>query len=217
MLATHLLDAGNSWQFSHGADLLQYDGRITSTSDVGTVFGWLLIPQKGHYLPSGVPAASLRIDSSGAEGQVHATVSIGGRQEPVSLALGRAPAPPPPCAATEVRVCGECKTVPLTCPHDQRLDFIVATGDDGSCSCDEYCATDWDNAAKTARPHWSGATSAFGKNSSAFRCQGTGPLLCLCVQARHFCPKIEHLCKSGCDKLGEPVAQEFCVPTNQGL
>eukprot|EP01050_Picozoa_sp_SAG11_P007228 SAG11_NODE_594_length_8302_cov_1.386810_8_plen_77_part_00 len=66
------------------------------------------------------------------------------------------------------------------------MDFLTVTGDDGSCSCDEYCATDWDNAVKKQRPHWTGATSAFGTNSSAFKCLGIGeknsPLVCICVQ-----------------------------------
>jgi hypothetical protein len=68
------------------------------------------------------------------------------------------------------------------------VDFLTVTGDDGSCSCDEYCATDWGNTAKKQRPHWTGATSAFGKNSSAFKCPGigAGPLVCICVQATHF-------------------------------
>ena len=92
---------------------------------------------------------------------------------------------------------------------------LTVTGDNGSCGCDEYCATDWDNAAKKQRPHWTGATSAFGSNSSAFKCPGigAGPLVCICVQATHFCPKIAHLCKSGCDKPGAPVPQNYCVPS----
>jgi hypothetical protein len=34
----------------------------------------------------------------------------------------------------------------------------------------------------------------------------------VCVQATHFCPKIQHLCKAGCDKPGVPAPKDFCVP-----
>jgi hypothetical protein len=192
------------------APTLVYDGRIPET---GATLGWLLIPQK-HKSSSSALAASLQIKSTSVNGLVTATVSIAGKSETVSLPLGRAPAPPPPCASNEARVCGECKALSpsLSCPKGQRVDFYVASGNDGSCPCDQYCATDWNNQAKRTRPHWKGATSAFGTNSSAFKCPGTDPLVCVCVQASHFCPKIQHLCKEGCDAPGLPVAKDNCVP-----
>jgi hypothetical protein len=160
---------------------------------------------------------SLRLRSvGGADGAVVvATVTIGGEHEEVSLALGPPPPLPPACGANEERICGECRAWPrgLACPAGQRVDYVMASGDDGSCSCDEYCATDWEGAARAARPHWTGATSAFGPNSSTIKCGGQGqPPFCVCVQATHFCPKIPHLCKDGCNRLGLPAAQDFCVP-----
>ena len=193
------------------APTLVYDGKVPKT---GAVFGWLLVPQKDGSM--GMPQASLKLHPAGSGGRVTAAVSIGGKRENVSLDLGPPPPTPPACAANEARICGECKAWPkaLACPKGQRVDFLTVTGDDGSCSCDEYCATDWSHAAQNERPKWTGATSAFGPASPPFKCPGgpSGSLVCICVQATHFCPKIPHLCKSGCEAPGLPPARDFCVP-----
>jgi hypothetical protein len=173
---------------------------------------WLQEPRT-----NGRPVATLELDSKVGEGGIVAgTVTIGGKQERVSLRLGEPPAPPPPCAAGSQRVCGECMLLPagLTCPKGQKVDVLLASGDDGSCSCDEYCATNWGGHVKSAKPGWTGATSVFGKNSSVFGCGSVpgAPKMCACVQATHFCPAIVHLCKSGCDKVGSPVPLNYCVP-----
>jgi hypothetical protein len=191
------------------APTLVYDGAVPKT---GAVFGWLMVPQKDG--SAGMPVASLKIISADTDGRVVATVTIGSKRDNVTLDLGRMPPTPAPCAANEARICGKCKTWPksLTCPQGQRVDFLTVTGNDGSCSCSEYCATDWSRAVQKSRPHWTGATSAFEKNTPAFKCPGSTSLACVCVQATHFCPKILHLCKDGCDKPGVPSAKGFCVP-----
>ena len=35
-----------------------------------------------------------------------------------------------------------------------------ALGDNGSCDCDDFCASGWTGKVKATRPDWSGATSA---------------------------------------------------------
>ena len=193
------------------APTLVFDGAVPKT---GALFGWLLIPQKDS--STGMPVASLTLDSAvGVDGTAKATVTIAGREERVSLPLGVPPAPPPPCAAGTQRICGvgkECMAVPkpLSCPSGQKLDVLLVSGDDGSCSCDEYCATNWGNHVKAKKPHWTGATSAFGKNSSVIKCGSNQ--VCACIQAAHFCPEIIHLCKAGCDSVGSPQPRDYCVP-----
>eukprot|EP00040_Diaphanoeca_grandis_P024171 m.132586 g.132586 ORF g.132586 m.132586 type:complete len:852 (-) comp29619_c0_seq1:45-2600(-) len=208
--------AGIPWQGWYSANYngnstapaLVYDGEVPAT---GAVFGWLFVPQNDSSM--GTPKAALSIYASDNTGVVKATVSINGKKENVTLDLGPAPAPPPPCAANEARICGTCKALSLApCPKGMKVDFVLASGDDGSCDCDEYCATDWSHTARSTRPHWTGAISALG-NTSAQRCSSTGGgLMCVCVQATHFCPVIPHLCKSGCGTPGVPVATNYCIP-----
>ena len=50
----------------------------------------------------------------------------------------------------------------------RKVDVQTVTGNDGSCGCDEYCATDWKGTLNETRPHWKGATSVFGANSTLF-------------------------------------------------
>ena len=200
------------------APTLVYNGAIPK---MGAVFGWLLIPQEDG--SRGLPSASLQIEPKvGVGGAVTATVTIGGRQEQVILRLGVPPAPPPPCAAGSQWVCedgGTCCCVPvprqLACPKGQRVDMVLTGGDDGSCACDEYCATNWGNHVTTKRPQWTGATSAYGKHGSVLPC-GTGVPVCACVQATHFCPQKVHLCKAGCDAVGSPAPKDYCVPDTRG-
>lgn len=99
-----------------------------------------------------------------------------------------------------------CSSAPtnsdLKCPEGQMVDSIQVGGDDGSCSCDEFCATDWSGQVKKARPHWSGAASAVhGAKTN-----------CLCVQASHWCQKDQELgCQQSCRSVGAPSPRNYCV------
>ena len=42
--------------------------------------------------------------------------------------------------------------VTLKCPPGQHVDYVDAPGDNGSCDCATFCAADWDNLVKKARP-----------------------------------------------------------------
>lgn len=104
------------------------------------------------------------------------------------------PVPPPPPAKS-----------PLSCPPGHKLDIVDELGDNGSCDCEEFCASDWSTSLNASRPHWTGATSAVpGAKTN-----------CQCVQASHWCPVDKSNskgCSSACDKLGVPRPQNFCVP-----
>ena len=93
---------------------------------------------------------------------------------------------------------------PLVCPTGQMLDSVPAGGDNGSCDCVEFCASDWKDKVKAARPHWQGATSAVPGSTTD----------CQCVQATHWCPVANKssACGSACDKAGEPQPAHYCVP-----
>lgn len=93
---------------------------------------------------------------------------------------------------------------PLICPKGQKLDVVAAGGDNGSCDCVEFCASDWKNNLKAARPHWTGATTAVPGSTTA----------CQCVQATHWCPVSNKSsgCSSACDKVGQPKPSQWCVP-----
>ena len=96
-------------------------------------------------------------------------------------------------------------TSALTCPAGQKLDVVAAGGDNGSCDCVAFCASDWKNNLKAARPHWTGATSAVPGSTTN----------CQCVQATHWCPvsnKSSSSCSSACDKFGPPKPTQYCVP-----
>ena len=91
---------------------------------------------------------------------------------------------------------------PNNCPPGQHMDYVEAPGDNGSCDCDIFCAADWDNQIKAARPHWTGATS-LGSNTTTS---------CRCVQATHWCPHGKAGgCAAACDKVGKPKAAHVCV------
>ena len=91
---------------------------------------------------------------------------------------------------------------PNNCPPGQHVDYVEAPGDNGSCDCDIFCAADWDNQIKAARPHWTGATS-LGSNTTTS---------CRCVQATHWCPHGKAGgCAAACDKVGKPKAAHVCV------
>ena len=78
-------------------------------------------------------------------------------------------------------MCSACPpaTMPLKCAAGQKVDFVSLAGDDGSCDCDSYCASDWNGGSLgRSRPHWIGATSAFPP--------GVASTCCVCVQATHW-------------------------------
>ena len=189
----------------HPLPTLVFDGVVPKA---GAVFGWLMIPQQ--LASSGMPAASLSVTLPDSDGSVTATVTVGGRDEAVVLQLGPAPAPPPtpaPCLPGMFRICGACRPVALACPNGTSLDVVLLSGDDGSCNCEEYCATDWNGQLKTQRPQWGGATSLFGNSTAPVGCD---PPICACVQATHWCARIEHECKLGCGSTGVPAPRDFC-------
>ena len=100
--------------------------------------------------------------------------------------LGNPCEPPPP-------------PISLKCPPGQHVDWVDADGDNGSCDCSSYCATNWGNQVKPQRPTWTGATSA----SNATKTN------CICVQAGHWCTT-----GAGCNckAEGTPYPQNFCLP-----
>ena len=106
------------------------------------------------------------------------------------------PPPPPPPPPPQSR---------YHCPAGQKVDIVAATGDNGSCDCDEYCGSDWSGSLHHARPHWLGAISAFTNTT----------LNCQCVQATHWCGAPHALgCGSICKNStppGLPTAHNFCV------
>lgn len=110
------------------------------------------------------------------------------------------PPPPPP-------------TIPkigLTCPSGQHVDWLEDEGDNGSCNCDEYCATDWTGSLKARRPKWTGAASVYNYTSG-------GSLVCICVQATHWCDHAPGVgCGASCRATagGVPTPKEYCVPSS---
>ena len=95
--------------------------------------------------------------------------------------------PPPPPAPPH-----------LPCPPGKTPDTVPAPGDNGSCDCDTFCATDWTGTIKQARPQWRGAASAIPGAS----------VNCQCVQGTHWCPKGPS-CSDSCKVKPTPV--DYCV------
>ena len=93
----------------------------------------------------------------------------------------------------------------LKCPTGQRVDWVAAAGDNGSCDCASFCASDWAKTLKAARPHWSGATTAVRGSTT----------MCLCVNAEHWCPHgggpSGASCQASCSKVSKPTAKNYCV------
>ena len=214
------------------APTLVYNGNVPAS---GAVFAWLLVPedasssgsasassngdQADHHAKIG--AASMRVVSSDSAGLVKTIVSINGVEEVVVVDLGPPPPPPPPpppCPAHETRVeClggsgSACAALSVPCPQEMKLDVVLVSGDDGSCSCAEYCATDWGGAIKAARPHWQGAASAAGNSTHSGPFAACGVAVCACVRGTHFCPKYAHECKEGCNVSGVPSPTDACIP-----
>lgn len=110
----------------------------------------------------------------------------------------RAPCAPTPAPPTP-------KHVLPPCPPGQSPDVVADAGDNGSCDCDFFCGSDWTGIVKEARPHWTGAASAYPGATT----------LCECVQATHWCPKNASTdsCNRACDAVGRPVPHNYCTPT----
>ena len=181
-----------------------YDGEVPA--GVST-FGWLFVPSTSATPVSGV---ALSLTPVTPAGEVRAVVTIGGKSEVTTLEMGPPPPPPPPCPAGTRRLCpgaDGCVKLDLECPAGETVDVVLVSGDDGSCDCAEYCATDWEGAVHKERPQWMGATSAASAHKP-FRCGGA--TVCACTQATHFCPKIEHECQEGCQAPGKPRARQWC-------
>ena len=108
-----------------------------------------------------------------------------------------APTPPPLPPQTKLR-----------CPKGQHVDVVQDDGDNGSCDCAVFCASDWTGSLKAARPHWVGATTAIPGSTAA----------CQCVQATHWCEPPDGKkvggCGQQCDKTpgGKPAPRNYCVP-----
>ena len=112
--------------------------------------------------------------------------------------LATVPHPPPPLPPPPH------PKISLTCPAGQRVDWLESDGDNGSCNCDEYCATDWGGTLKRLRPQWTGATSVANYTS--------GSLVCVCVQATQWCAHEAGVgCGASCKK-SPPTPKDFCVP-----
>jgi hypothetical protein len=109
------------------------------------------------------------------------------------------------------------------CPAGQRLSLnpFDSTGDDGSCDCDRYCASNWANHVKTSRSDWKGAIciSAQTVSGTPIACSAGSSegINCYCIEASHFCdpawPALDgvddKMCRNACPtELPPPV----CVP-----
>eukprot|EP01052_Picozoa_sp_SAG31_P008647 SAG31_NODE_440_length_15664_cov_8.209252_4_plen_890_part_00 len=95
----------------------------------------------------------------------------------------------------------EDPTSKLPCPAGERPDTVRAAHDNGSCDCDDYCASDWSGSVKQARPHWRGAASAIPG----------ARLDCLCVQGTHWCPRNASKCRDSCERQGKPTPIDYCI------
>ena len=94
---------------------------------------------------------------------------------------------------------------------------MVAAGDDGSCGCDAYCASNWNNEVKNSRPNWKGAAAVPGHNCSGLDGDSRAFTPCFCVQATHWCaPQNTTVgapaCSASCDKTGVPKPHDYCIP-----
>lgn len=103
----------------------------------------------------------------------------------------------------------------LTCPSGQRVDWLEEEGDNGTCDCNEYCATDWVGSLKARRPDWTGAISVYNYTSGSV----SPHLVCVCVQATHWCDRKPGVsCGGSCRSAGGmPTARDFCVPDSTPL
>ena len=103
---------------------------------------------------------------------------------------------------------------PLTCPAGERVDYLEDRGDNGSCDCAEYCASDWGSSVRSNRPAWAGATSVSNFTDAS------GALTCVCVQGTHWCPRANQSwgCSGVCQHTGAaiPVPHNYCVSSTPG-
>jgi hypothetical protein len=112
------------------------------------------------------------------------------------------------------------------CPPGKMLDVVGDIGDNGSCDCNSFCASDWSNSLKTQRPNWKGSVChnasvvRYGVDGTiketAVACDATSKssIRCNCVQAAFWC--IPHDAKLGCTMAcalpGLPSPVDNCVP-----
>ena len=81
-------------------------------------------------------------------------------------------------------------------------DSVQSPGNDGSCDCAVFCASNWGGTVLQQRPLWRGATSV-----------ARGSINCECVEATHWCKlwtrshtKSDPGCSTLCDNTGIPTA-----------
>ena len=84
------------------------------------------------------------------------------------------PPPPPapaPCPGMPGLTCATCPPAhpELSCPAGQRVDWVATPGDDGSCDCESYCASDCKNDHTFNEP---GPARLQSLTRSHCRCQG---------------------------------------------
>jgi hypothetical protein len=99
------------------------------------------------------------------------------------------------------------------CPPGHELDVVEMKGDNGSCDCNRFCASDWGGQLHRTRGAWKGAVchSAYDDSGAAVPCNSTGiPATCRCVQATFYCPK-KGGCENSCGTKGLPVAAANCI------
>jgi hypothetical protein len=89
----------------------------------------------------------------------------------------------------------------ITCPPGTQLDVVQAPGDNGSCDCAVFCASDWDFTLKAARPQWRGSTTALPGSKKN----------CQCIQATHWCTQAVS-CQKSCAAAGVPTPFGYCIP-----
>ena len=73
----------------------------------------------------------------------------------------------------------------LTCNFN--TPYFATQGNDGSCSCNNYCASNWWNEISIHQPTWSGATCAMAVtvagNTISCTATSSAPIVCYCVAA----------------------------------
>ena len=80
----------------------------------------------------------------------------------------------------------------------------------GACTCDKFCAQDWDGSIKQQQPSWKGARcqstlTPNGRSAPCSTAPGQGGA-CLCERASFFCPKDADSCNDGCPNGLPPEA-----------
>jgi sugar lactone lactonase YvrE len=119
-----------------------------------------------------------------------------------------------------IRAVGQC-TVPAPCPAGQELDLVAVGGNNGSCDCNRFCASNWASEISNQRPHWTGAIchgAAITSTGQVISCSDTRPrdtpVTCQCKPASFYCAAnwALDICSRTCSDQGLPVATDPCVP-----